>query len=91
MGLCRGCFVLELGKWDLTPSGLPSPPSVAGLNVLSILDEPTTVAIAYGLDKVHDTKERNVLICLGRGTFDVSSPRARSMCRRLPSTEAFSR
>ena len=42
--------------------------------MLSILNEPTAAAIAYGLDKVHDDKERNVLIFdLGGGTLDVSS------------------
>merc|ERR1712078_167488 len=45
--------------------------SIAGLNVLRIINEPTAVAIAYGLDKKGD--ERNVLIFdLGGGTFDVS-------------------
>ena len=46
--------------------------SIAGLNVLRIINEPTAAAIAYGLDKMTD-KERNVLIFdLGGGTFDVS-------------------
>ncbi|KAH8340842.1 hypothetical protein KR059_007938 [Drosophila kikkawai] len=46
--------------------------SIAGLNVLRIINEPTAAALAYGLDK--DLKgERNVLIFdLGGGTFDVS-------------------
>jgi L1 cell adhesion molecule like protein len=34
---------------------------IAGLNVLRIINEPTAAAIAYGLDKISDTK-RNVLI-----------------------------
>ncbi|KAH8096394.1 ATP binding protein [Aureococcus anophagefferens] len=43
--------------------------SIAGLNVLRIINEPTAAAIAYGLDKKGD--ERNVLIFdLGGGTFD---------------------
>lgn len=47
--------------------------SIAGLNVLRIINEPTAAAIAYGLDKVKDETERNVLIFdLGGGTFDVS-------------------
>jgi len=47
--------------------------SIAGLNVLRIINEPTAAAIAYGLDKVTDQGERNVLIFdLGGGTFDVS-------------------
>lgn len=45
---------------------------IAGLNVLRIINEPTAVAIAYGLDKKVEG-ERNVLIFdLGGGTFDVS-------------------
>ena len=45
---------------------------IAGLNVLSIFNEPTAAAIAYGLDKKVGA-ERNVLIFdLGGGTFDVS-------------------
>merc|ERR1711970_749229 len=45
--------------------------SIAGLNALRIINEPTAAAIAYGLDKKGD--ERNVLIFdLGGGTFDVS-------------------
>merc|ERR1711962_368051 len=46
--------------------------TIAGLNVLRIINEPTAAAIAYGLDKKVE-KERNVLIFdLGGGTFDVS-------------------
>merc|ERR1712070_1076939 len=45
--------------------------SIAGLNVMRIINEPTAAAIAYGLDKKGD--EKNVLIFdLGGGTFDVS-------------------
>jgi len=45
--------------------------TIAGLNVLRIINEPTAAAIAYGLDK--QGGERNVLIFdLGGGTFDVS-------------------
>ena len=35
---------------------------IAGLNVLRIINEPTAAAIAYGLDKVNDGKERNILV-----------------------------
>ncbi|CAC9505649.1 hsp70 [Leishmania infantum] len=43
------------------------------LEVLRIINEPTAAAIAYGLDKGDDGKERNVLIFdLGGGTFDVT-------------------
>ncbi|SCU99944.1 LANO_0F04456g1_1 [Lachancea nothofagi CBS 11611] len=46
--------------------------TIAGLNVLRIINEPTAAAIAYGLDK-KDEGEKNVLIFdLGGGTFDVS-------------------
>lgn len=36
--------------------------SIAGLNVLRIINEPTAAAIAYGLDKIKDGKSHNVLI-----------------------------
>jgi len=46
--------------------------TIAGLNVLRIINEPTAAAIAYGLDK-KGQGERHVLIFdLGGGTFDVS-------------------
>merc|ERR1719326_621909 len=46
--------------------------SIAGLNVLRIINEPTAAAIAYGLDK-KAAGEMNVLIYdMGGGTFDVS-------------------
>ncbi|XP_068203022.1 heat shock 70 kDa protein cognate 4-like [Palaemon carinicauda] len=45
--------------------------TIAGLDVIRIINEPTAAAIAYGLN--NDTKEQNVLIFdLGGGTFDVS-------------------
>jgi len=46
--------------------------TICGLNVLRIINEPTAVAIAYGLDK-KTVGERNILIFdLGGGTFNVS-------------------
>merc|ERR1712021_144355 len=46
--------------------------TIAGLNVLRIINEPTAAAIAYGLDKDKEG-EKNVLVFdLGGGTFDVS-------------------
>ncbi|XP_071700460.1 heat shock 70 kDa protein 3-like [Rutidosis leptorrhynchoides] len=46
---------------------------LTGLKVLRLINEPTSAAIAYGLDKGNSDKERNVLIFdLGGGTFDVS-------------------
>jgi molecular chaperone DnaK len=45
--------------------------TVAGLNVLRIVNEPTAAALAYGLDK--GSKEQTILVFdLGGGTFDVS-------------------
>lgn len=45
--------------------------TIAGLNVLRVVNEPTAAAIAYGLDKQGD--ERQVIVYdLGGGTFDVS-------------------
>lgn len=45
--------------------------TIAGLNVLRIINEPTASALAYGLDK---KGEENVLVYdLGGGTFDVTS------------------
>jgi len=47
--------------------------TIAGLNVLRIINEPTAAAIAYGLGKKAQKGEMNVLIFdLGGGTFDVS-------------------
>lgn len=46
---------------------------ISGLEVLRIINEPTAAAIAYGLDKVSDGKERSVMIFdCGGGTHDVS-------------------
>ena len=46
--------------------------TIAGMNVMRIINEPTAAAIAYGLDK-KGSGEKNVLIFdLGGGTFDVS-------------------
>jgi len=45
--------------------------TIAGLNVVRIINEPTAAAIAYGLNK--KGKEQNILVFdLGGGTFDVS-------------------
>lgn len=46
--------------------------TIAGLEVLRIINEPTAAAIAYGLDKMTD-KERNVIVFdCGGGTHDIS-------------------
>jgi heat shock protein 5 len=45
--------------------------TIAGLNVLRVVNEPTAAALAYGLDK--GEQERNIIVYdLGGGTFDVS-------------------
>jgi len=45
--------------------------TIAGLNVLRVVNEPTAAALAYGLDK--GDKERQIIVYdLGGGTFDVS-------------------
>nr|XP_043632973.1 heat shock cognate 70 kDa protein-like [Erigeron canadensis] len=50
--------------------------TLAGLNVMRLVNEPTAAAIAYGLDKSADIncpKEKTVLVFdMGGGTFDVS-------------------
>ncbi|XP_071696395.1 heat shock cognate 70 kDa protein-like [Rutidosis leptorrhynchoides] len=50
--------------------------ALAGLNVMCLINEPTSAAIAYGLDNsgdIHRPDVKNVLIFdLGGGTFDVS-------------------
>ncbi len=46
--------------------------AIAGLEVLRIISEPTSAAIAYGLDR-EDSDEKNILIFdCGGGTLDVS-------------------
>ncbi|MBR4904457.1 MAG: molecular chaperone DnaK [Selenomonadaceae bacterium] len=44
--------------------------TIAGLEVLRIINEPTAAALAYGLDK--DNDETVLVFDLGGGTFDVS-------------------
>jgi len=45
--------------------------TIAGLEVLRIVNEPTAAALAYGLDK-QDREEHILVFDLGGGTFDVS-------------------
>jgi molecular chaperone DnaK len=45
--------------------------TIAGLNVLRIINEPTAAALAYGLEKGNDD-EQILVFDLGGGTFDVS-------------------
>ncbi len=46
--------------------------TIAGLNVLRIINEPTAAAIAYGLDKKKNGEQNVLIFDLGGGTFDVS-------------------
>lgn len=47
--------------------------AIAGLNVLRIINEPTAAALAYGLDKVHESGEKNILVFdCGGGTHDLT-------------------
>jgi molecular chaperone DnaK len=46
--------------------------TIAGLEVLRIINEPTAAALAYGVDK-QDKKDRKIAVYdLGGGTFDIS-------------------
>ena len=45
---------------------------IAGLNVLSLLNEPTAAAMAYGSDRTAKTKQKILVYDLGGGTFDVA-------------------
>ncbi|EHB15380.1 Heat shock cognate 71 kDa protein [Heterocephalus glaber] len=69
LGTTSSCLgVFQHGKCQATKDV----GTIAGLNVLRIINEPTAAAIAYGLDKMVGA-ERNVLIFyLEGGTFDVS-------------------
>ncbi|KAL0233347.1 hypothetical protein GEMRC1_012092 [Eukaryota sp. GEM-RC1] len=47
--------------------------TIAGLNVVRIINEPTAASLAYGVSSINDDEERYVLVFdLGGGTFDVS-------------------
>jgi len=46
--------------------------AIAGLEVLRIVSEPTSAAIAYGLDKKNDGKEKNIIIFDCGGKFAAS-------------------
>jgi hypothetical protein len=47
--------------------------TIAGLNVLRVVNEPTAAALAYGLDKQSETERQIIVYDLGGGTFDVSA------------------
>lgn len=46
--------------------------SIAGLNVLRIINEPTAAAIAYGLDKNTEKEKKILIFDFGGGTMDCS-------------------
>ena len=46
--------------------------TIAGLNCLRIINEPTAAALAYGLDKKIKGEQNILIFDLGGGTFDVS-------------------
>jgi hypothetical protein len=50
--------------------------TIAGLNIPRIISEPTSTAIAYGLDKM-DGESQIIVSHLGGGIFDVSPERPR--------------
>ncbi|TID27641.1 immunoglobulin heavy chain-binding protein KAR2 [Venturia nashicola] len=47
--------------------------TIAGLNVLRVVNEPTAAALAYGLDKQSEDERQIIVYDLGGGTFDVSA------------------
>jgi len=46
--------------------------TIAGLDVVRIINEPTSAAIAYGIDKNRNSETKIIVFDLGGGTFDVS-------------------
>ena len=53
--------------------------TIAGLNVLRVLSEPTAAAVAYGVTQSKTSNNKNILVYdLGGGTFDVSILRIRN-------------
>ncbi|XP_021760867.1 heat shock 70 kDa protein II-like, partial [Chenopodium quinoa] len=46
--------------------------TIAGLNVMRIINEPTAAAIAYGLHRMTNDRKNVLVFDLGGGTFDVS-------------------
>jgi heat shock protein 5 len=59
---------------DAQRSATKDAASIAGINVLRLVNEPTAASLAYGLGRNDENdQERNVLVFdLGGGTFDVS-------------------
>src|SRR5271156_6684498 len=57
-------------SYPVTVADLQDAGSIAGLNVLRVINEPTAAALAYGLDKSGDAIV--AVYDLGGGTFDIS-------------------
>lgn len=58
---------------DLQRAAIREAGSKAGLNISSILNEPSAVAIEYSFEKHHGSRPADILVCdLGGGSFDVS-------------------
>merc|ERR1712187_412665 len=55
---------------DLQRKATTAAGKIAGLDVVKIINEPSSAAFAYGFDKV--LEERILVFDLGGGTFDVS-------------------
>lgn len=47
--------------------------TIAGLNVVRVINEPTAAALAYGLDKTDKEERRALVYDLGGGTFGMES------------------
>jgi L1 cell adhesion molecule like protein len=56
--------------------------AIAGLEVLRIINEPTAAAIAYGIDKTEDKKEKNILVfdCGGKVLLPTEYARTSISC-----------
>ena len=46
--------------------------TIAGLNVIAIINEPTAAALAFGISKGNDKQQTIMVYDLGGGTFDVT-------------------
>jgi L1 cell adhesion molecule like protein len=46
--------------------------TIAGLNILRIINEPTSAALAYGLEKKSKSEQNILVVDLGSGTSDIS-------------------
>ncbi|KAI8089828.1 hsp7-like protein [Halteromyces radiatus] len=46
--------------------------TIAGLNVLRVINEPTAAALAYGIDRGESSDKQVAVFDLGGGTFDIS-------------------